>query len=75
MDYSSGQLVIKFRYENLYYSSKQASVCYLQQHEEGTQQQQDICKKTVILNLKFFRPVVAFFIVIFLKETINVAQI
>jgi len=62
--------------ENLYsIASKQAGGCYLQQHEEGWQQQHDDCKETVVNNFTFFCQVVVCFIIVFLKETINVAQI
>jgi hypothetical protein len=49
-------------------------MCYLQQHEEG-RQQHDEEEERKALNFKFFCKGVAFFIVVFLKETINVAQI
>jgi hypothetical protein len=49
-------------------------MCYLQQHEEGTQQHDD-WEERMTLDFKFFCQGVAFFIVVFLKESINVAQI
>jgi hypothetical protein len=55
-------------------AGKQA-VCYLQQHEEGMQQQQENCKELLVPNIKFFCKVVDFFILVFLNETINVPQI
>jgi hypothetical protein len=44
-------------------------MCYLQQHEEGTQQH-DNCLRTVVVNLKFFSKVVAFFIINDLKKQV-----
>jgi hypothetical protein len=55
-------------------AASKRGMCYLQQHEKGWQQHDD-WKARIVLNLRSFCQIVAFFIVVFLKETINVAQI
>jgi hypothetical protein len=44
-------------------------MCYLQQHEEGTQQH-DNCLKTAVVNFRLFSRVVAFFIINDLKKQV-----